>query len=65
MIKAPVKKYQCSHCLSVFDSGDAQKICSNCFACTGCETYCCPNCGEEVIIKPIKPYQKKKPEGGL
>jgi hypothetical protein len=30
------------------------KSCGNCFACTGCEIYVCPNCEKEIVIKPLK-----------
>lgn len=29
-------------------------VCSNCFACTGCEIYRCSYCKREIVIKPKK-----------
>jgi hypothetical protein len=40
----------CSSCYKKFIEKDAKKICSNCFACTGCEIYKCPKCGFEVMV---------------
>lgn len=48
------KFYQCKSCGFAFSSLDAQRACSNCFACTGCEIYICPKCGDEVEIKPMQ-----------
>ena len=57
MIKIPPKIYNCPFCKTEFEKRDAEKICSNCFACTGCEIFYCPYCGKEVVFKPIKPYK--------
>lgn len=48
------KFYHCSNCGKEFSNLDAERLCSNCFACTGCEMYTCPWCGNEVVIKPIR-----------
>ncbi len=53
------KKFTCPSCGYIFSNLDTDRICSNCFACTGCEIYNCPTCGEEVIIKPKKPMGGK------
>ncbi len=52
--KKKEKLYPCKNCGFIFSNLDAERVCSNCFACTGCEIYNCPSCGEEVIVKPIK-----------
>lgn len=52
--KSKQQIYRCPHCQTDFKKGDAERLCSNCFACSGCEIYCCPNCSEEVVIKPKK-----------
>lgn len=49
------KHYTCTECGYGFSNLDADRVCSNCFACTGCEIYCCPSCRREVVIKPKKP----------
>lgn len=50
--------YHCSTCEFRFSNLDVPRNCSNCFACTGCEIYTCPSCGNEVVIKPMKPLKK-------
>ncbi len=45
---------ECQHCGKTFDKKDLDRSCSNCFACTSCETYICPECGNEIVVKPIK-----------
>ena len=44
----------CPHCGTSFDRDLYNRNCSNCFACTGCEIYICPECASEVIVKPKK-----------
>lgn len=51
------KLYRCSECGFEFTNLQVDRTCSNCFACTGCEIYLCPNCSAEVVIKPIKPMK--------
>jgi len=51
--------YYCPVCDFRFSNMDVPKNCSNCFACSGCEIYTCPSCGNEVVIKPIKPMKKQ------
>ena len=46
--------YTCKNCDSQFSNFDVPRTCSNCFACTGCEIYICPQCEEEVVIKAVK-----------
>jgi len=53
------KNYTCKECGFEFSNLDVDRICSNCFACTGCEIYLCPSCNKEVIIKPMKPMNTK------
>lgn len=49
--------YSCLVCGFKFSNLDADRTCSNCFACTGCEIYLCSSCGSEVVIKPMKPMK--------
>lgn len=53
------KYYNCKSCGFRFSNLEIDKICSNCFACTGCEIYICPSCKSEIVVKPIKPMNKK------
>jgi len=45
----------CGKCSYQFERSKANKHCSNCIVCTGCEVYYCAGCDEEIIITPIKP----------
>jgi hypothetical protein len=45
----------CGSCNLKFERSKEYKHCSNCFACTGCEVYYCPECDEEIVITPVKP----------
>lgn len=56
------KLYNCKACNFQFSNLDVRRVCSNCFACTGCEIYNCPSCGDEVVIKPMKPMKKSGSE---
>jgi predicted RNA-binding Zn-ribbon protein involved in translation (DUF1610 family) len=51
--------YSCTGCGFLYSNLDASRVCSNCFACTGCEIYLCPSCGEEVVFKPKKPMNSE------
>ncbi len=51
------KFYRCKTCGFEFSNLDVERVCSNCFACTGCEVYTCPSCGSEVVVKPMKKMQ--------
>ncbi len=44
----------CHECGTSFERDLAYQICSNCFACTGCEIYICPECAIEIVVKPKK-----------
>ena len=48
------KRYRCESCGFEFSNLDVSRVCSNCFACTGCEVYACPQCEKEVVVKPMK-----------
>ena len=48
-----VDKIKCEHCGCVYDKDDLKRSCSNCFACLSCEIYICPNCGQEIVVKPM------------
>jgi len=52
----------CSHCGKSWDKKLLSKSCSNCFACTGCETYLCPECRYEIVVIPIKPMKRTNRE---
>jgi len=52
------KFFECTDCGFRFSNLDVQRICSNCFACTGCEVYMCPECGSEVVITPMKKMKR-------
>jgi hypothetical protein len=45
---------ECKNCGKSFKKKDLDRSCSNCFACTSCETYICPECGNEIVVIPIK-----------
>lgn len=57
--KKQEKIYTCNSCGFQFSNFDVDRTCSNCFACTGCEIYICPECGEEVVVKPMKPMKRE------
>jgi len=44
----------CYNCGLSFERDLDYRLCSNCFACSGCEIYTCPGCGTEIIVKPKK-----------
>lgn len=44
----------CDRCNYKFERNSENKNCCNCFVCTGCEIYYCPQCDEEIIIKPVR-----------
>jgi hypothetical protein len=48
------KLYTCQNCGFVFSNLELPRTCSNCFSCTGCEIYTCPQCKKEVVIRPMK-----------
>ena len=52
----------CMHCGKSWEKNVLSKSCSNCFACTGCEAYICPDCRYEIIVTPPKPMKRAKPE---
>lgn len=54
------KIVSCEHCGISYDKDDLQRDCGNCFACTGCEIYICPECRKAIVVKPIKKPEIKK-----
>jgi len=44
----------CGSCGQKFERDKEYRHCSNCFACTGCETYYCPGCDFEIVITPVR-----------
>ena len=56
----------CQSCKQNFDRKQAKHVCSNCFACRGCEVYLCPECNAEVIVyQPENPFAKEMDEIGF
>jgi len=49
----------CSHCGKSWDKTQLERSCSNCFGCTGCEAYICPECRYEIVVKLPQPMNKK------
>ncbi|HBH82657.1 MAG: hypothetical protein A2X05_00900 [Bacteroidetes bacterium GWE2_41_25] len=45
----------CGSCSIKFERMKEYMHCSNCFACTGCEIYYCPQCDNEIVITPVRP----------
>jgi hypothetical protein len=54
------KNYQvsCTRCNKSWDKRDLERSCSNCFACTGCEAYICPDCRYEIVVVPIRKMKR-------
>lgn len=52
----------CLHCGKSWDKAFLARSCSNCFACTGCEAYLCPECRYEIVVTPPKPIKRAKPK---
>jgi len=50
----------CPNCGTQYLKEELQRDCGNCFACTGCEIYICPNCRREIVVKPMKKPTTKK-----
>jgi hypothetical protein len=59
MVQKPDQIVFCLKCGSSFTKEESEKVCSNCFACTGCEIFLCPVCGEEIVVKPIGEPRKR------
>lgn len=45
----------CENCGFHAPKRDLDRSCSNCFACTSCEIYICPQCRNEIVVRPMKP----------
>ncbi|HZL11494.1 MAG TPA: hypothetical protein VFC65_16035 [Prolixibacteraceae bacterium] len=52
----------CLHCGKSWDKTLLSRSCSNCFACTGCEAYICPECRYETVITPPRPMKWNQKE---
>lgn len=48
----------CKECGEKFKKDDLQRSCSNCYVCSNCEIYICPECRSEIVIKEA--HKKKK-----
>ncbi len=44
----------CTGCGFQAPKGNLDRSCGNCFACTGCEIYICPECDGEIVVKPMQ-----------
>ena len=44
----------CGSCNLKFERDKEFRNCCNCFACTGCEIYYCPECDNEIVITPVR-----------
>lgn len=44
----------CHQCGTSMDRDMFNRMCSNCFACRGCEIYICPECATEIVVKAKK-----------
>lgn len=60
MIERQLVSITCNFCGYSFQKGDMNQLCSNCFACTGCETYICPKCENEIVVKPIGTSRRRQ-----
>jgi len=49
-----IKIILCHNCGTSIERDLSYRLCSNCFACTGCEIYTCPDCATELIVKQKK-----------
>jgi len=58
-MKQPEITITCASCGFSFKKGEVDRQCSNCFACTGCEIYLCPSCGEEIVVKPMREMKRR------
>lgn len=44
---------KCINCGCEYNKEELERMCSNCFCCTGCEIYSCPKCNDDIVIRPI------------
>lgn len=44
----------CKNCSKKHDKKSLKRSCGNCFACTGCEIYQCPDCRKSIVITPMR-----------
>jgi uncharacterized protein YbaR (Trm112 family) len=44
----------CRECGETFKKDYLQRSCSNCFVCTSCEIYICPECRSEIVVKEVQ-----------
>jgi hypothetical protein len=54
----------CTRCEKFRDKTQIDRSCSNCYVCTACEVYICPECRFEIVLKPQRPMARitKQPE---
>jgi len=53
----------CKECGNKFLKEDLQRSCSNCFVCTNCEIYICPECRSEIVVKEVQKKLKDQSIG--
>jgi hypothetical protein len=51
---------KCENCKQAFEKENLERTCVNCFVCSGCEVYICPECGESIEVIPIKKPDSQK-----
>jgi predicted RNA-binding Zn-ribbon protein involved in translation (DUF1610 family) len=54
MVNKLIRYILCHNCGTTLERDMIFRSCGNCFACTGCEIYTCPECGTELVVKPKK-----------
>lgn len=50
---------RCIHCGFTGNKEFLERSCGNCFACMGCEIYICPQCQEEIVVRPFREERRK------
>ena len=53
----------CDNCKHQYDKTLLTKHCCNCFCCTGCEIYICPNCDSLIEVIPVQDFSTKEKSG--
>lgn len=44
----------CGNCTKKHVKKSLKRSCGNCFVCTSCEIYQCPDCRAKIIITPMR-----------
>ncbi len=45
---------QCIQCGFEATKNHLERSCGNCFACLGCEIYICPQCQQDIVVRPLR-----------